>query len=443
MSVTKTGSQGTESQEAWLERDAKSVGGSPYRPPLVLERGSGCELWDIEGKRYLDFEAGQFCMSTGHSHPRVAEAMHKQIDQLMQIGNRFTTRTRVELAERLARISGLEAARSFFCSTGSEANETALRIAKLVTGRYEIVALARGYHGRTGTAFGLSSSARGMRRGYGPPPPGLAYAPSPYAFRCPHNCGSCDATCWRHSSEMLEQTMGGEPAALIFEPVLGSGGIIPVTCEWAQAVRGWCDERGALLIADEALTGIGRTGAWFAFERLGITPDIVVTSKALGGGVPTAAIIATGAIADAAIARGFIQAASHQGDPFQCATAIANIDVIEDEGLLANATAMGARLRAGLDEIVAQHLSAGDSRGVGLIQGLEIVDHDGDEAPALAGAISLRCMERGLIIGGIRPGVREGNVLRLAPPLSVSPAQVDEALHTLDEALTVAAQPRS
>jgi 4-aminobutyrate aminotransferase-like enzyme len=236
--------------------------------------------------------------------------------------------------------------------------------------------------------------------------------------------------------------MGSEPAALIFEPVLGSGGIIPVTCEWAQAVRGWCDERGTLLIADEALTGIGRTGAWFAFERLGITPDIVVTSKALGGGVPTAAIIATGAIADAAIARGFIQAASHQGDPFQCATAIANIDVIEDEGLLANATAMGTRLRAGLDEIVAQHLIAGDSRGIGLIQGLEIVDYDGDEAPALAGAISLRCMERGLIIGGIRPGVREGNVLRLAPPLSVSPAQVDEALHTLDEALTVAAQPR-
>jgi 4-aminobutyrate aminotransferase-like enzyme len=405
----------------------------------VIERGLGCELWDVAGTRYLDFEAGQFCMSTGHSHPRVRDAMRAQIDELMQVGNRFTNRPRIVLAERLAALSGLPSARTFFCSTGSEANETALRIAKLTTGRFEVVALARGYHGRTSTAFGLSSSARRMRRGYGPAAPGLAYAAPPYPLRCPFGCdGTCDATCWRWSTEMLDRATSGEPAAVIVEPVLGAGGIIPVSPEWAQAVRAWCDERGALLIADEALTGIGRTGAWFAFEHLGVRPDVIVASKALGGGVPAAAVITSRPVADAAIARGFVQAASHQGDPFQCATALANIDVIEQEGLLENATRQGERLAARLRGIVARSPIAGQARGIGLIQGLEIVHPDGAEAPELAARVSTACLEQGLIVGGLRPGIREGNVLRLAPPLVVGPEQIDEAAAILETAVAAA-----
>lgn len=428
----------TDDQVEWLRRDRDSVGQSPYPAPLVIERGSGCELWDLAGARYLDFESGQFCMSTGHSHPAVAAALREQVGELMQIGNRFTNRPRIRLAERLADISGLPQPRTFFCSTGSEANETALRIAKLTTGRFEVIAVARGYHGRSSAVFGLSSSARHMRRGYGPAVPGMGFVAPPYAYRCPFGCrAECDAGCWRYSVEMLERSTAGEPAAVIIEFVLGGGGVIPGSRAWAQEIRNWCDEQGALLIADEALTGIGRTGSWFAFEHFGVRPDIVVTSKALGGGVPAAAVIASRRVADAAIERGFIQAASHQGDPFQCAAALANIAVIESEGLLRNTVTQGQLLSSHLSRLVERYAIAGDARGMGLIQGLEIVHADGSEAPEVAAEVCVECMNKGLIVGGLRPGIREGNVLRLAPPLVVTSEQVVEAVEILEEALEV------
>lgn len=419
----------------WLWRDRQVVYESPYPPPLMFERASGCEIWDMDGRRYLDFESGQFCMSTGHSHPRVTEVVAEQAAQVMQIGNRFTTPSRTRLAEALAAIAPDPLGRSFFCSTGSEANEVALRLAKLTTGRFETVALARGYHGRTASAFAATSSSRRMRRGYGPFPPGVFFASPPHAYRCAFDCGRCDGRCWRHSVEMIDRATSGEPAAVIVEFILGAGGIVPVDPGWAREVRAFCDERGALLIADEALTGMGRTGRWFAFEHTGVVPDIVVTSKALGGGVPTAAVITTPAIAEAAREHSFLQASSHQGDPFQCAVALANIEIIEQEGLLDNAAAMGELIAAGLRELVDRHDIAGDARGIGLVQGLEIVDGHA-EAPRLAGAVTIECLRRGLILGGLRPTVRDGNVLRLAPPLCVSEAEVTEALEHLDGALT-------
>jgi 2,2-dialkylglycine decarboxylase (pyruvate) len=422
-------------QADWLRRDRAAVGQSPYPAPLVLEAGRGCELWDVDGRRYLDFESGQFCMSTGHSHPAVAKAVANQAARLMQIGNRFTSVPRILLAERLAELAPDPLARSFFCSTGSEANETALRIAKLVTGRFEVVGLMRGYHGRTSGAFSLSSSARGARAGYGPLMPGTVLVPPPYPLRCPFACGGCDERCFEQAIELIDRASSGAPAAVVVEPIIGSGGIIPVDAGWLSAVRRFCDERGALLIADEALTGMGRTGRWFAFEHFGVVPDLVVISKALGGGVPAAAIITTPQIADEAQARGFIQGPSHQGDPFQCAVALANLEVIEQEGLLANAERLGQRLRAGLQALVDRYPIAAQARGIGLVQGLEVAD-DGAESPELAARVSVGCMERGLIVGGLRPGVLEGNTLRLAPPLVVSESEIDEALAALDGALT-------
>jgi 4-aminobutyrate aminotransferase-like enzyme len=410
-----------------------------FAPPLAtLSHGEGAYVWDVDGRRYLDFESGQFCMTTGHSHPRVEAAIREQAARLMQIGNRFTCPPRIELAERLAALAPDPLARTFFCSTGSEANETAIRIAKLVTGRFELVGLMRGYHGRTGTAFALSSASRRVRRGAGPTTPGVVLVPPPFQGRCLFGCTTCGRGCWERSVEIIDRSTSGEPAAVIVEPVLGAGGIVPVPAEWLQAVRAWCDERGALLIADEALTGMGRTGRWFAFEHAGVVPDIVVVSKALGGGVPAAAIVTTAALAEQALERSFVQAASHQGDPFQCAVALANIEVVEAEGLLDNAARRGALLHAGLQELFARHAGAGEARGIGLIQGLEIVD-GGDEAPELAGRVMLEAMARGLVVGGLRPGIREGNTLRLAPPLVVAEAQVREALELLDEALHAAA----
>jgi 2,2-dialkylglycine decarboxylase (pyruvate) len=422
----------------WLVLDDAHIAQSPYPPPLVLAGGRGCEVWDVDGRRFLDFESGQFCMSTGHSHPYVVDALATQAGQLMQIGNRFTTPARIELARRLAALSPEPLSMCLFGSTGSEANETALRLAKRVSGRFEAVALERGYHGRTLASFSLSSSTRRMHRDYGPMAAGTTLIPTPYPYRCRFGCnGSCNLTCFEQGVETIDRTSSGAPAAVITEFVLGAGGIIPVPANWAQAVREFCDERGALLIADEALTGIGRTGRWFAFEHSGVVPDLVVTSKALGGGVPVSAVLTSADLAKQALASGFLQAASHQGDPFQCAVALANLDVIEQEDLLARARKLGELLAARLAELERRFEIVGQVRGVGLLWGIEIV-RDADsraEAPELAAAITVEAMERGLIVGGLRPGIREANVLRLAPPLVITEPEIDRAAGILEQAI--------
>ena len=404
----------------------------------MLAGGEGCEVWDVDGRRFLDFESGQFCMSTGHAHPRVAAAIASQAGQLMQIGNRFTSPLRIELARRLASLAPDPLSMCLFGSTGSEANEIALRLAKRLTGGFELVALERGYHGRTLGSFALSSSARGMRRDYGPMAAGAVLIPTPYPYRCRFGCGgACNLACFEQGVEAIDRATSGEPAAVIVEFVLGAGGIIPVPTNWAQALRDFCTERRALLIADEALTGIGRTGRWFAFEHAGVVPDLVVTSKALGGGVPLSAVLASPRLAREALGRGFLQAASHQGDPFQCAVALANLDVIEDEDLLRRATTVGDLLGRRLAELEHAFEIVGEVRGVGLLWGIEIIS-DADsraEAPELAAAVTVEAMERGLIVGGLRPGIREANVLRLAPPLVIDEQQVESAVSVLADAL--------
>ena len=423
----------------WLALDHAHVAQSPYRPPLVLEGGKGCTLWDVDGRRYLDFESGQFCMSTGHGHPHVAAAVAAQAGRLMQVGNRFTTPHRIELARRLATLSPEPLNVCLFASTGSEANEIALRLAKRTTGRFELVALERGYHGRTLGSFALSSSSRRMRRDYGPMAPGAVLVPTPYPYRCRFGCGSaCNLACFDQAVETIDRATSGAPAAVIVEFVLGAGGIVPIPANWAQALRAFCLERDALLIADEALTGIGRTGRWFAFEHTGVVPDLVVTSKALGGGVPLSAVLAPTALARDALANGFLQAASHQGDPFQCAVALANLEVIEQERLLERATRLGELLGTRLAELERGSEIVGQVRGVGLLWGIEIV-RDGDsraEAPELAAAVTVEAMERGLIVGGLRPGIREANVLRLAPPLVVGEDELERAVTIIEAALT-------
>jgi 2,2-dialkylglycine decarboxylase (pyruvate) len=422
----------------WLELDHAYVAQSPYPAPLVLEGGEGCELWDVDGRRFLDFESGQFCMTVGHGHPHVVRAVVAQARRLMQIGNRFTSSVRIDLARQLAAISPDPLTMCLFGSTGSEANEIALRLAKRVTGRFEVVAVERGYHGRTLASFSLTSSSRGIRRGYGPMAAGTALIPTPYPYRCRFGCGGrCDLGCFGQAVETIERTTSGAPAAVLLEFVLGAGGIIPIPENWARALRAFCSERGTLLVADEALTGLGRTGSWFAFEHTGIVPDLLVVSKALGGGVPLSAVIAPEAVARAALDSGFLQAASHQGDPFQCAVALANLEVIEQEGLVTRAGRIGERLGRRLAELERRFEIVGQVRGVGLLWGIEIVTDPETraEAPELAAAISLAAMERGLIVGGLRPGIREANVLRLAPPLVITEAEMERALAILEEAI--------
>ena len=419
----------------WLDRSAAVTYEGPYRPPIMFDHGLGCELWDVDGRRFLDFESGQFCMTTGHSHPSVTSAIRDQASRLMQIGNRFSNPQRVLLAERLVSILPDPLNKILFCSTGSEANEWAIRIAKIFTGRSEMIGIVRGYHGRTASSAALTSAFRRMRKGTGPDLPGNLLVSPPYEYRCPFECGSCNKKCWNQAIELIDRSTSGAPAAVILEPIMGAGGIIPVDSGWAQEVREFCDERGALLIVDEALSGLGRTGKWFAFEHAGIVPDIVVMAKALGGGVPTAAVAISDDIARVVTERGLTNSSSHLGDPFQCSVALANIDVTQEEGLLENAQEMGKVLREGLDAMVEKHPIVGQARGIGLLQGIEIVQEQA-ESHELASNITVECMNRGLIVGGLRPHIGGGNVLRFAPPLCVSQAEILEALEIADMAIS-------
>jgi 4-aminobutyrate aminotransferase-like enzyme len=425
--------------EAWLEAASQHGAQLSGAPPLVFERGRGTELWDVDGRRFLDFESGQYCMQTGHSHPKVVAAATEQARTLMQIGSRFTNVPRIELARKLAGIAPFAGARTFFSSTGSEANENAIRLAKRVTGSFEVVCLLRGFHGRTLASFSVSMFGVNQHRGYGPLMPGVCAIPAPYPYRCQFQCGSCDLRCWETGKEMIERTTSGRPAALILEFVLGGGGVIPIPPNWARAAREFCDERGTLIIADEALTGMARTGRWFSYEHTGVAPDIIVSSKSLGGGVPLSALTTSPEVVDSAMGTGFIQAATHEGDPMQCAVGLANFEVIEQENLLENCRQMGERFGQGLREIMERSEIVGDVRGLGLLQGMEFVsDKDAKtEGFELAARVTSECLERGLVVGGAPPG-GGANVIRLAPPLVVTRDEIDEALETIAASVAVA-----
>jgi 2,2-dialkylglycine decarboxylase (pyruvate) len=426
---------------AWLAlagEHSALLSGTP--PSVVLEEGRGTEVWDVDGRRFIDFLSGQNCMQTGHSHPRVTAVAVEQAQKLMQIGVPFTNVPRIELARKLASLMPFAQARTFFSSTGSEANEYAIRLAKRSTGSFEIVSILRGYHGLTLGSFSASTSGPNGHAGYGPLMAGVCAIPTPYPYRCHFKCGSCDLRCWEVGKELIERTTSGRPAAIIMEFIVGGGGVIPIPANFARAVREFCDERGTLIIADEALTGIGRTGAWFAYEHTGVAPDIVVLAKSLGGGVPVSAITAPAEVFDRALATGFMLGASHQGDPMQCAIGLVNVEVIEEENLLENARAMGERLGRGLERIAERSEIVGDVRGIGLFWGVEIVSDKESrvEDHARAAKITSECLARGLIIGGPPPGARV-NVLRLVPPLVVTAAEIDESLEILAAAVDAAA----
>lgn len=394
----------------------------------------------MEGKRYLDFESGQMAMISGHSHPVILERIKEQIELLMQNSVRVLNVPRILLAKKLAEIVPYPLAKSYFLSTGAESVEGALRLAKKYTGRYEVVALLKGYHGRTAGTQSFTSARKGARAGYGPLMPGAAFIPAPYCYRCAFNeTPPCKLSCLAYAEDVIDRTTSGQPAALLMETMQGVGGTIVPPVEWVRRVRQICDEREMLLIIDESLTGLGRTGKWFAFEHFGIIPDILTTSKALGQGVPAAAVITTEEIADSAVAKGYDQGATHMGDSFQCAVALASLEVIERENLLDKATKMGAILRKGLEELQAEFEIIGDVRGMGLFLGIEIVESKKSKRPALERGAKLvtGCEDRGLLLGG---GVSIGgalgtNTVRLCPPLVINEEQIATALSIMEDVL--------
>jgi len=406
---------------------------------LIIERAAGNYVYDADGRAILDFTSGQMSALLGHSHPDIVATVNKQMGLVDHLFSGMLSRPVVDLASRLGSlVPGLE--RVMLVTTGAESNEAALRMAKLVTGGHEVVAFAQSWHGMTGAAASATYSAG--RFGYGPAAVGSFAIPAPDAYRprFKHADGSLD---WQTELDdafhLIDRQTSGKLAAFIAEPILSSGGIIELPLGYLAALKKKCEERGMLLILDEAQTGIGRTGHMFAFERDGVTPDILTLSKTLGAGLPLAAIQTSHAIEEKAHERGYLFYTTHVSDPLPAAVGNTVLDVVARDGLAQKAVERGSQLRKGLLELQKDFECIGDIRGRGLLMGLEVVKDRDTKAPGyeLGTRIMEEAMQRGLSMNVVKlPGM--GGVFRIAPPLTVTADEIDRALSILSDSMKAA-----
>ncbi|HEU0003580.1 MAG TPA: aspartate aminotransferase family protein [Ktedonobacteraceae bacterium] len=408
--------------------------------PFIVARASGSWLETTDGQRILDFTSGQICSTIGHNHQQLVEAVKRSLDDVMHLNSWMLSEPVLALAERLVELAGSSLNKVILVNTGGEANEVALRLAKMNTGRFEIVGLTRSWHGlQAGVA---SLNLAGGHAGYGPMMPGTLTLPAPYAYRCPirHCNGTCDCSCLEASFEVIDQQSVGSLCAAIAEPVLSAGGIIVPPPDYFRRLRALCDDRDMLLIIDEAQTGFGRLGTMFGYELYGIEPDILSVSKTLGGGVPLAATLTTATIESDCYNKGFVHITSHVSDPLPAAAGLAVIEVIEKDGLVEQARQRGEYLMARLHELQERHEQIGDVRGKGLLVGIELVEDRVKKTPAdaLALAVGDECIRRGLSMNIVRSAGGLPNCFRMAPPLSVTEEEIDIAIQIMDDALTAA-----
>jgi len=412
--------------------------------PLIIERAQGSFVYDADGRAILDFTSGQMSAVLGHSHPDIAGVVTEHIHALTHLFSGMLSRPVVSLAARIAELAppGLE--RCLLLSTGAESNEAALRMAKLVTGGHEVVGFSQSWHGMTGGAAASTYSAG--RKGYGPAAPGSMAIPAPNAYR-PRFTRADGTLDWQRELddgfEQVDRQSTGALAAFIAEPILSSGGILELPPGYLKALKHKCEERRMLLILDEAQTGVGRTGLMFACQRDGVTPDILTLSKTLGAGLPLAAMVTTAAIEAEAHARGFLFYTTHVSDPLPAAVGLKVLEVVQRDGLVERARTAGDRLAQGLRQLQSRHACIGDVRGRGLLLGLELVKTREGKEPAfeLGEAITRECMALGLSMNIVKlPAM--GGVFRIAPPLTVSDAEIDLGLDLLDQAITRVASRR-
>jgi 4-aminobutyrate aminotransferase len=403
-----------------------------YTEPLPFVRGEGKWLWDAEGKKYLDFFGGIVTVGLGHCHPAVVQAIERQARTLQHVSTLFPTVPIVELAETLAEIfPGEKPAKVFFTNSGTEAIETAILSARVHTQRTEVIAVRQGYHGRTMLSMSLTAHA-GWRLG-GVHDPAIRHAMAPYCYRCPLalKYPDCGVACAQDVADVIKTTTSGRPAAFIAEPIMGVGGFITPPKEYPGLVAEIVRRHDALYIADEVQTGWGRTGGkWFGIEQYGVQPDLIVAAKSLGNGVPIGATVARAAVADSF--KG-LTISTFGGNPVTMAAAKAVVDTIAREKLADNAAAVGGHFRRRLEALQEKHPVIGEVRGMGLMQGIELVKDrkTKDPAPEATAAVMEAAKDRGLIIG---KGGMYGNVLRISPALNVSAADADQAADVLDQA---------
>jgi 2,2-dialkylglycine decarboxylase (pyruvate) len=404
--------------------------------PLIIERAKGSYVYDADGRAILDFTSGQMSSILGHSHPKIVATVQAQIAELDHLFSGMLSRPVVALAERLAKLApGLD--KVIMLSTGAEVNEAAIRLAKLVTGKHEVVAFSKSWHGMTGAAVSATFSAG--RKGYGPAAVGSMAIPPPNAYRprFAHADGSLD---WQTELDdafaLIDAQSTGNLAAFIAEPILSVGGVLDLPPGYLAALKRKCEERGMLLILDEAQTGVGRTGTMFAFQRDGVTPDILTLSKTLGAGLPLAAMMTTAAIEEKAHELGYLFYTTHVSDPLTAAVGLAVLDVVEEEKLVDKARRSGELLRQEFLALQQRYDCIGDVRGRGLLMGLEIVSERKDKKPAfeLGSRIGEEAMRRGLSTNIVKMPTM-GSVFRIAPPLTISESEIAEGVRIFREAI--------
>jgi 4-aminobutyrate aminotransferase-like enzyme len=426
-----TGAKAGATQEL-VERQGRYLAPSVttyYDEPIVMDHGEGCHLVDAEGVRYLDFFGGILTVSVGHAERRVNAAVVDQIQRLTHVSTLYVTRPMVDLAERLAAITPGQLEVSFFTTSGTEANETAIAMARMATGAYEVVALRHSYSGRSALAVTLTGQA-GWRLGmHGTP--GVVHAMNAYCYRCPFGKtpDRCGLECAKDMEETIRTATSGRVAAVIAEPIQGVGGFITPPDEYFQEIARIVRKYGGLFIADEVQTGFGRTGRAFGIEHSGVNPDLMTFAKGLANGHPIGATIATREVAEKYTASTI---STFGGNPVSMRAALATLDVIAEDDLTENARVQGALLREGLEELQRRYPMIGDVRGKGLMQGMEFVRSDKQPAPDLVKKFFEYTKQNGLLIG---KGGLYGNTVRIAPPLSVTAEQVSEALAMMDDAL--------
>ncbi|HEU5249455.1 MAG TPA: acetylornithine transaminase [Thermoanaerobaculia bacterium] len=380
------------------------------RAPVAFSHGSGVRLFDLEGREYLDFIGGIAVSSLGHAHPALVAALANQAARYLHVSNLYQIPEQVAAARRLVAASGLD--RAFFCNSGAEANEAAIKLARKRAktakgpGCHEILVTDNSFHGRTLATVAATGNPR-YQQGFEPLPPGFRFVP--FDDLAAMRAAVTDATC-----------------AILVEPVQGEGGVVPPSPGYLPGLRSLCDEKGLLLILDEVQTGIGRTGRMFAYQHAGIRPDLVTIAKGVAGGVPAGILLATEEAASHFVPGD--HGSTFGGNALASAAIVAVLDVIEREGLVENAAAMGARLVAGLGKLRGKHPVIREIRGAGLLVG---VDLSVDAAPVVEA-----CLARGLLVNAVRPAT-----LRFAPPLVVTAAEVDRALDLLDSALAAVEAP--
>lgn len=408
-----------------------------YADPLVADHASMQYLWDSEGRQYLDFFGGIVTVSVGHANPRVTGKIKQQIDRLQHASTLFPNEAIVALAEKIAQITPGAISQSMFTNSGSEANETAIQLARVHTGNFEVVALRHAYSGRTQITQSLTG--QNTWRKSLPAAIGVVHAMNAYCYRCPlgKTYPSCEVACARDVEAVIQTTTSGQIAAFIGEPIQGLGGFITPPKEYFKIVFKIVKDYGGLFISDEVQTGWGRTGKkWFGIEQWEVVPDMITAAKGLANGVP---IGLTATRPEIAASFKGLQISTFGGNPVTCVAAKAVIDLIEEDQLMNNSAVVGDYFRHGLEDLQQKHPVIGDVRGMGLLQALELVRDRNTKEPATAetAAFMEECRQRGLLIG---KGGLYGNVIRMSPPLNIAKSDVDNALRIMDEAFA-AVQP--